>query len=181
VPQASSQEFIRATVHLAGEVDYETGHSTRVTAEHVQTRIGSALVYLLDFIAAGDFARAARLGAERAQGLFPAGHTASLPEALLHSGQESSVIVRMRGAQTSATAQAISAAANRHRRPYLTCQIGGLVLVLHDAEAVARLVEVAETSYRVAAALWPITAALMPDSGKDEYAERWEQQQQASR
>lgn len=177
MPQSSSQEFVRATVHLAGEVEYETGHSTRYSAEHVQTRIGSALVYLLDFGAAADFARAARLGAERAQGLFPAEHTASLPVEMLHTGQESSVIVRMRGAQTSATAQAITAAANRHRRPYLTCQIGGLVLVLHDAEAVARLVEVAETSYRVAAALWPISSALMPDSGKDEHAEQWERQQ----
>lgn len=142
----------------------------------MQTRIGSALVYLLDFGAVADFARAARLGAQRAQGLFPAEHTASLPVEMLHTGQESSVIVRMRGAQTSATAQAITAAANRHRRPYLTCQIGGLVLVLHDAEAVARLVEVAETSYRVAAALWP-SSALMPGSGKDEHAEQWERQQ----
>ena len=177
MPQSDSQEFIRATVHLAGEVEYETGHSSRYSTEHVQARIGSALVYLLDFVAASDFVRAARLGAERARGLFPAEHTASLPVELLHTGQDSSVVVRMRGAQTSATAQAISAAANRHRRPYLTCQIGGLVLVLHDAEAVSRLVEVAETSYRVAAALWPISSALMPDSGKDEYAERWEQQQ----
>lgn len=176
MPQSSSQEFVRATVHLAGEVEHETGHSSRYSAEHVQCRIGSALVYLLDFAAAGDFARAARLGAQRARGLFPAEHTASLPDALQHTGQESSVVVRMRGAQTSATAQAITAAANRHRRPYLTVQIGGLVLVLHDAVSVARLVEVAETSYRVASALWPLSAALMPDSGRDEYAEQWERQ-----
>ena len=176
MPQSDSQEFIRATIHLAGEVEYETGHSSRYSTEHVQARIGSALVYLLDFVAASDFVRAARLGAERARGLFPTEHTASLPVELLHTGQDSSVVVRMRGPQTSATAQAISAAANRHRRPYLTCQLGGLVLVLHDAEAVGRLVEVAETSYRLAAALWPISSALMPDSGRDEYAERWEQQ-----
>ena len=36
--------------------------------------------------------------------------TATLPDALLHTGQESSVVVRMRGAQTSATGASADAA-----------------------------------------------------------------------
>ncbi len=58
------------------------------------------------------------------------------------------------------------------QRPYLTCQAGGLVLVPHDAEAVARLVEVAETAYRVAGALWPVEASMAAQAEADELAER---------
>ena len=173
MPQPGSQEFIRATVHLAGKVEIETGHATRYSAEHVQTRIGSALVYLLDYVAAANFGRAAQLAAQRGDGLFAPGYAATLPGELLHSGQDSSVIVRMRGAQTSAAAQAISASASRHRRPYLACQVGGLVLVLHDGEAVARLVQVAETAHRVARALWPISTALTAKTERDLFAEQW--------
>ena len=169
----SSQEFIRATVHLVGEVDFETGHSSRYSVEHVQTRIGSALVYLRDFAAAADLARVARIGAERARGLWLDDQISVLPGGVLHAGQDSSVVVRMRGPQTTVTAQAITAAANRNRRPYLTCQVGGLVLVLHDAEAVARLVEVAETAYRVAGALGPVEASMAVQAEADELAERW--------
>lgn len=168
----SGQEFVRATVHLAGEVDIETGHSSRYSVEHVQTRLGSALIYLLDFDATADLVRVARVGAERARGLFDDDQIACLPVGVLHDGQESSVVMRMRGRQTTVTAQAITAAANRYRRPYLTCQVGGLVLVLHDAEAVARLVEVTETSYRVASALWPVEASMAAQAEADELAER---------
>ncbi|SHN88913.1 hypothetical protein SAMN05660350_04904 [Geodermatophilus obscurus] len=178
---SACQEFVRATVHLAGEVEIETGHVTRFTVEHVQARIGSALLYLLDFTAAADFARAALAAAERAGGLFTAGGAGSLPVELVQAGQDSSVIVRMCGAQPVAYPQAVAGSVSRHGRAYLTCQVGGLVLVLHDAEATGRLVAVAETVHRVAAALWPVAAQTLaergPDGGRDRHAEAWERGQ----
>jgi hypothetical protein len=173
--QFRSQEFVRATVHLAGDVGVETGHVARFTVEHVQARIGSALLYLLDYTAAADFARAALAAAalaaaqsgggqsgvgqlapgQRGGGLFAAAGVGGLPAEVWHGGQDSSVIVRMRGTQPVAFPQAVAASGSRHGRAYLSCQVGGLVLVLHDTEAVQRLVLVADTVHRVAAALWP--------------------------
>jgi hypothetical protein len=177
---AVSQEFIRATVHLSGAVPIETGHRAQYSAEHLQVRIGSVLLYFLDFAAVADFAATVAHAARIADGLF--GHDAPvlLPQQLQHPGQESSLVIRLRGAQAVAAPTAVHAALSPHGSSFLTCQVGGLVLVLHSPQALTRLVRVTDSAHRLAAALWAeqVTAIRRADTGeRDPYAEQWEREQ----
>lgn len=176
VGEWGGQEFVRATVHLAGAVEIETGHAAHYSAAHVQARIGSALLYLLDYLAARDFAAAVAAVVARGEGLFSAG-AEGLPPRVRHPGQEASVIVRLRGRQQIAPPFAVAASASAGRRAHVVCQLGGLVLVAHTGEALERLGRVADTVHRVAAVLWPQEARRVrdtgPDGGRDAYAEAW--------
>lgn len=154
-PHTTGQQFVSATVHLAGAVEVETGHQARYTAQHVQARIGGVLLYFLDRAAVADFARAVAATAEYASAAFGHPHAVQLPEALHTRTQDVSLVVRLQGAQTSEPPRGVTAGGSVGGHGHISCTVGGLRLVLHDAEALHRLVRLAHTVERVAVALWP--------------------------
>ena len=79
-----------------------------------------------------------------------------------------SLIVRLRGPQATEDPQARTATASLDSVPSLVCRIGGLRLVVRDAEAMHRLFRVAQTTARLSAALWPVTATDPSDSATQE-------------
>jgi hypothetical protein len=160
--QRSEQEFVSATVHLAGSVDVETGHAAHYSAEHVQARIGPVLLYFLDLAAVGDFAACVEATVAAAGRVFDHAGSVPLPAALRHPGQEASLVVRLRGGQRTEGPHGVAAAASLGRGAFISCKVGGLRLVCHDAEALRRLVHVARTAQRVAHALWPAAASSAP-------------------
>ena len=160
--QRSEQEFVSATVHLAGSVDAETGHAAHYSAEHVHARIGPVLLYFLDLTAVGDFAACVEATLAAAGRVFGHSGPVPLPAALRHPGQDASLVVRLRGAQRTEGPHGVAAAASLDRGAFISCKVGGLRLVCHDAEALRRLAHVARTAQRVAHALWPATAPSAP-------------------
>ncbi|GAB4083290.1 hypothetical protein G3R41_21460 [Modestobacter muralis] len=154
-PRSVGQEFVSATVHLAGAVEIETGHVAHYSAEHIQARIGGVLIYFLDFAAVAAFAEAVADTAETARATFDHAHAAALPPQLRHHGQDVSLIVRLRGRQAGEKAQGKTAAASYDGVPFVGCRIGGIRLVVRDAEAMRLLAHVADTVARIAGALWP--------------------------
>ena len=151
------QEFVSATVHLAGAVEVETGHAAHYSAHHVQARIGGVLIYFLDPAAAQHFAAAVDESARIAPQVFDHPHATGLPDTLAHPGQEVSLIVRLRGRQATEKPRGITTAASLDGYPLVGCRIGGLLLIVRDSEAMRRLAHVAATVERVATALWPDT------------------------
>ena len=174
-PHSTGQQFVAATVHLAGAVEVETGHRAHYSVEHVQARIGGVLVYFLDAAAVDAFARAVVAAAEYGPAAFAHPNATPLPRALVTSAQEVSLVVRLQGEQTTEPPQAVTAAGSLAHRGHVTCTVGGVRLVLHDAEALHRLAHVTDTVARLAAALWPTPT---PDKveTRDRHAERWEAQ-----
>ena len=160
--QRSEQEFVSATVHLAGGVGVETGHAAHYTAEHVQARIGPVLLYFLDLACVDNFSAAVEATVAAAGRVFDHPGPVPLPAALRHPGQEVSLVVRLRGAQRTEGPHGVAAAASLDRGAFISCKIGGLRLVCHDAEALRRLAHVARTAQRVAHALWPAAAPSAP-------------------
>lgn len=150
----AGQEFVSATVHLAGAVGVETGHAAHYSAEHVQARIGPALLYFLDATCVDDFTAAVEAAVAAAPRVFDHPHPATLPGPLQRRDQQTSVVVRLRGPQRATSPHGVAATGSLDRRAFLTCQVGGLRLVCHDAEALHRLAHVARTAQRVAHALW---------------------------
>ena len=161
------QEFVSATAHLAGAVEIETGHAAHYSAEHIQARIGSVLIYFLDHAAAQSFAAAAAATEERAGQVFTHPHATGLPTQLRHPGQDVSLIVRLRGPQDTKEPVAMTTAASLDGQPLVGCRVGGLLLVIRDAEAMHRLAHLAATVARVAAALWPATETTDEDTAQD--------------
>jgi hypothetical protein len=171
----SGQQFVAATVHLGGSVQIETGHRAHYTAEHVQARIGGVLVYFLDLAAVDAFAAAVAATARYGRAAFAHPHATRLPPDLVTAAQEVSLVVRLKGDQATARPRGAVATAATGMRGRVECTVGGLRLVLHDAEALSRLVHVTDTVARVAAALWP-AASLDEVEARDPHAERWERE-----
>lgn len=174
-PQLVGDELVSAAVDLAGAVSIETGHVANYTAQHVQVRIGPVLVYLLDWAAAESLHRAAAAAAA-SRHVFAHGHTGRLPRDLQATGQEISLVVRLRGAQSTPAAVVGSGHPSRPARAVVACTVGRLRVVCHDAEALHRLVRVATSALRVAGALW---GGPTPDEleEQDEFAAQWEAEQ----
>jgi hypothetical protein len=154
-PRTTGQEFVSASVHLAGAVEIETGHLARYSAVHIPARIGGVLLYFLDLAAVEAFAEAVAATEQRAARTFAHPHATGLPAALVYPGQDVSLIVRMSGPQATEEPQAMTAAASGDGVARIGCRIGGLRLVVCDAEAMHRLAHVAQSAARLAAALWP--------------------------
>ena len=174
-PHTTGQQFVAATVHLAGAVEVETGHRAHYSVEHVQARIGGVLIYFLDAAAVDAFTRAVAATTQYGGLAFAHPHATRLPDRVDTGTQEVSLVVRLRGHQAGERPRGVVASTDTGGRGQVSCLIGALCLVLHDAEALHRLSYVTDTVARVAAALWP---ALTPDEieARDAHAERWEAQ-----
>lgn len=154
-PGSYGQQFVSATVHLAGAIEIETGHVAHFTAQHIQARIGGVLIYFLDLPAAEAFAAAVAATGRTARRAFVHSQAVGLPAPLRHTGQDISLIVRLAGPQATAEPQAETAAGSLDGVAHVSCKVGGLRLLVRDAEAMARLAHVADTVARLAVALWP--------------------------
>ena len=157
-PRSIGQEFVSATVHLAGAVAVETGHLAHYTAQHIQARIGGVLIYFLDLAAVDAFANAVADTAADAPQMLGHPEPVALPAHLRHDGQEISLIVRLFGPQHTPKPHGETAKVSGDGAAYISCRVGGLLLVIRDAEAMRRLSHVADTVARLAAALWPHVA-----------------------
>ena len=127
------------------------------SAEHIQARIGGVLIYFLDHLAVQAFTAAAAAAGDRAGQVFTHTHATGLPAQLRHPGQDLSLIVRLRGPQDPSEPLAMTTAASLDGQALVGCRVGGLLLLIRDAEAMHRLTHLAATVARVAAALWPLT------------------------
>lgn len=82
-PRPSYQEYVRATIHLAGPVTVETGRLAHYSAVHTRARIGGEIIYFLDLVDVDAFiasvAQAARYGAAR----YSPAHHLSLAKELI--------------------------------------------------------------------------------------------------
>ena len=162
--QTTGQEFVSATVHLAGAVEVETGHVAHYSAEHIQARIGGVLIYFLDLAAVTAFSAAVADTERVAVGAFEHPEATGLPQHLHHTGQSVSLVVRLRGTQDTEPAKGQTAFASHDGHPFVGCKVGGLRLVIRDAEAMHRLSHVTATVARLAAALWPVSETTDDDA-----------------
>lgn len=156
-PRNFGQQFVSATVHLAGAVEIETGHVAHFTAHHIQARIGGVLIYFLDLPAVDAFTAAVAATAEIAPQMFDHPNAVNLPAHLRHTGQDVSLIIRLSGPQDTEKPQGRTTASSLDGVAHVGCKVGGLRLVIRDAEAMYRLTHIAETVDRLATALWPVT------------------------
>lgn len=156
---AGGQQFVSATVHLAGAVQTETGHATWSGAGHVMARIGGLLIYFLNTEALAGFAAAAARAGGLGGEVFGHELPRRLPDGLIARGvggvQEVSLVLRLRGAQQIAGPNGVPARASADGRPHVRVRVGGLVLVLHDQVSLQALVAVAAVARRAGDALWP--------------------------
>ena len=146
---AVGQQFVSAVVHLAGGIDIETGHLAHYSTSHIQARIAGVLIYFLD-------PAAVARTAEDAPTVFGHTHPVRLPAQLSTTAQEVSLILRLQGDQVTERPSGSTAAVSGFGHGVIGCRVGGLLLQLHDAEALARLAHVARTVTRLAEALWPV-------------------------
>jgi len=153
---AVGQQFVSAVVHLAGGIDIETGHLAHYSTSHIQARIAGVLIYFLDPAAVTAFAAAVARTAEDAPTVFGHTHPVRLPAELSTTAQEVSLILRLQGDQVTERPSGSTAAVSGFGHGVIGCRVGGLLLQLHDAEALARLAHVARTVTRLAEALWPV-------------------------
>jgi len=172
-PHSTGQQFVAATVHLAGAVEVETGHRAHYSVEHVQARIGGVLIYFLDAVAVDDFARAVASTVHYGGLAFAHPHATRLPDRIDTGTQEVSLVVRLQGHQSGEKPRGVVASTDTGGRGQVSCLIGALCLVLHDAEALHRLAHVTDTVARLAAALWPTPTPDQVET-RDAHAERWE-------
>ncbi|GAB4082778.1 hypothetical protein GCU67_20350 [Modestobacter muralis] len=179
-PGTSGQQFVRATVHLAGAVTVETGHMAQYSAEHIQARIGGVLIYFLDLAAVDAFAASVSQAAEFGRTAFRQRSTYCLPDELIANTQEVCLVVRLQGHQEPAERNGAVANDSTGGRGHVIVGVGALRLFLHDPQALQRLVHVTDTVARLAAALWP-ALTLDEIESRDTYAERWEEQQRQAR
>ena len=172
----NGHQFVRATIHLAGPVEVETAHRAQYAAEHIQARIGGVLIYFLDLAAVDAFAASVKEAEQFGRTAFGQRQTFRLPEELVTNTQEVSVVVRLQGNQEAADRKGTVANDHTDGRGNVVVGFGGMRLLIHDPEALHRLVHVTGTVARLAAALWP---ALTMDEieSRDTYAERWEERQ----
>lgn len=154
--RAAGQQFVSATVQLAGAVDTETAHATWTAgAGHVMARIGGVLLYFLDRDAVASFAAVAAQASPLGRPVFGGQDVHRLPAAQVETGQDASIVLRLRGAQYLGGPNGVPAQASRDGRAHVTLRVGGLRLVLRDRLALAALIEVAQTALRAADVLWP--------------------------
>lgn len=153
---AHGQQFVTATVHLAGAVETETAHARwNSGAGHVMARIGGVLLYFLDRDAIAGFAQAAAEAGPLGRPVFGDHDVHRLPAAQVDTGQDASLVLRLSGAQDIGGPNGVSAQASRDGQPHVTLRVGGLRLVLRDRVALRALVQVAEAAVRAGDALWP--------------------------
>ena len=153
---AGGQQFVAATVHLAGAVEFETAHASWTGIGHVMARIGGVVVYFLDRAAIAGFAIAAgEAGALGAQ-TFGDQQARPLPAlARVSDGQDASIVLRLQGAQDIGRPHGRTAHASQDGAAFVAMRVGGLTLVLRDQLALTALEQVAATAARAADVLWP--------------------------
>ncbi|SCX60514.1 hypothetical protein SAMN03159343_4110 [Klenkia marina] len=153
---AGGQQFVSATVHLAGAVEFETAHASWTGIGHVMARMGGVLLYFLDRAAIAGFAIAAgEAGALGAQ-TFGDQQVRPLPAlARVGDGQDASIVLRLHGAQDIGRPHAATTTSSQDGGAFVAVRVGGLTLVLRDQLALAALEQVAATAARAADVLWP--------------------------
>ena len=157
---AHGQQFVTATVHLAGAVETETAHARwNSGAGHVMARVGGVLLYFLDRDAIAGFAQAAAEASPLGGPVFGDHDVHRLPAAQVDTGQDASLVLRLSGAQDIGGPNGLTGQTSQDGAPYVSLRVGGLRLMLRDRLALSALVQVAEDARRAGDALWPSTGA----------------------